>query len=153
ILRARETAETINQKHQLPIQLEPALKEIEYGEWIGKTFHEVRSDPNYNPYFRDEHAPVGVTGESLRQVCDRGVQFIESLRKEELVGKIALVSHADWIKCILLHYLEKPLSHLYQLRIDNASISYLLFEKNTARVIAVNAATTIESLLLPRGPL
>src|SRR5262245_13858292 len=45
--RALETAEILNQGRGLTIEQDPALQEIEYGEWTGKTFQEVRSSAGF----------------------------------------------------------------------------------------------------------
>jgi broad specificity phosphatase PhoE len=151
--RTLETAEILNQGRGLTIERDPALQEIEYGEWTGKTFQEVRLSPGFESYYKYPDRPVGGTGESLQQVQSRGVNFLEGLRKQGLRGSVAVVSHADWIKCMILHYLRMPLNRLYQFRMDNASVSFLSFEGETERVISINNTLELEGLLIPRGPL
>lgn len=151
--RAEETSHFLNEGRNLKIEFHPDLREIEYGDWIGKTFHEIRSDPNYVEYYRSPHLPVCKNGESLQTVQKRGVGFIESLRKEIKKGRIVIVSHADWIKSVLLHYLNVPLSQIYQLRIDNGSLSYLTLEDKRNRLIAVNYTLDVDKLFVPREAL
>ncbi|MFO1520427.1 MAG: histidine phosphatase family protein [bacterium] len=151
--RTMESASILNQHWSLPLELQPALREIEYGQWIGKTFHEIRSSPDYVEYYKYPEKAVGVTGESLQNVRERGVAFIEEIRKGRTHGKVVLVSHADWIKCMVLHYMKLPLNQLYQLRIDNASVTYLTFEGHRERVIAVNHCIEFDKMFIPRGPL
>ena len=45
ILRARETAAIIAEPHQLEVQCDERLWEIDYGDWVGKTFDEIRAKP------------------------------------------------------------------------------------------------------------
>jgi len=151
--RTMESAEILNRRWGLPLETHEDLKEIEYGEWVGKTFQEIRTHPDYIEYYKHPDRCVGGTGESLEQVQRRGVRFLEALRGSRTGGKLAVVTHADWIKCVVLHYLKMPLSQLFQLRIDNASISYLTFEGKRERVIAVNHCVDFEGLFVPRGPL
>jgi len=151
--RTMESAAILNQKWNLPMEENRDLREIEYGKWIGMTFQEIRTHPEYVEYYKFPDRKVGQTGESLVEVQSRGVSFVENLRKGRTHGKLALVSHADWIKCVILHYLKIPLNQLYQLRIDNASLSYLTFEGKRERVIAVNHCVDFPGLFEPRGPL
>src|SRR5690606_18715121 len=102
VLRAQQTAELLVQGHGLKIQSDPRLVEIGYGEWIGKTFTEVRAIPGYIPYYQRLDTAVAPGGESLYQVRDRAVHLIEELRGSRYQN-IWLISHADWIKCVLMH--------------------------------------------------
>lgn len=43
-LRARQTADAINEYHQLEITQEPLLRERHFGDWRGKTYDEVAKD-------------------------------------------------------------------------------------------------------------
>lgn len=151
--RTEETSQIINTGRNLKIEFHSNLREIEYGDWIGKTFREIKALPEYVEYYHSPHLPVCNNGESLTAVQTRGVDFIESLRKEKKQGRFALVSHADWIKCVLLHYLRIPLSQIYQLRIDNGSVSYLTLEEKRDRVISINHSADFEKLFVPREPL
>ena len=63
----------------------------------------------------------------------------DPLRKKHKKGRVAVVSHADVIKTVLVHYLEMDYDHLLKFRIDNASISLLWLHKNRSRVMAINS--------------
>lgn len=149
-LRAVETSEILAIGRELELVHREELREIEHGEWVGKTFGEIRALPGYVPYYHRPHEPMGTTGESLEQVRQRAAAFIDGLRREKAKGRYALVSHADWIKCALLHYMKMPLTQLVQFRIDNASISYLHFDDQHERVICVNHGAEASRLLGPK---
>ncbi len=126
---------------------------IEYGDWAGRTFQEVRSTPGFTAYYKNPDRPVGNTGESLEHLHRRVENFLGRIRGEDGRGKIAVVTHADWIKCAVLHILKLPLTRLYQLRIDNSSLTYFTLDGKSERVIVVNHCVDLEGLFLPRGPL
>ncbi len=151
--RTEETSQIINAGRNLKIEFHQNLREIEYGDWIGKTFQEIKALPGYVEHYHSPHLPVCNNGESLTAVQARGVGFIESLRKEFKKRRIAIVSHADWIKCVVLHYLQIPLSQIYQLRIDNGSVTYLTLEEKKNRVISINHTADFDKLFTPREPL
>lgn len=145
-LRAMQTAKYITEDRNLELVEANEIREIEHGEWVGKTFAEIRALPAYVPYYSAPHLPMGKTGESLENVRLRGAAFIDKIRQEIGQGRVALVTHADWIKCVLLHYMKIPLTQLSQFRIDNASISCLHFEAKHERVICVNHGVEAERL-------
>lgn len=151
--RTLESSAIINQDRKLQIIQDLRLREIEYGEWIGKTFPEIHSLPGYRDYYQTPENPVCAGGESLHAVRDRAISFLEDLKKERPRGRVALVSHADWIKCVILHFLKLPLTQIPQLRIDNGSVSYLTFDKKQVRVIAVNHNPNFDTLFVRRDPL
>ena len=68
--------------------------------------------------------------------------FIEKIRKKHVKGRVAVVSHADVIKTVLVHYLGMDRNDLLKFRIDNTSISLLWFYKKHARVMAINSLAT-----------
>ncbi len=150
LLRTQQTAAILNVNWNLPVQLEPGLREIEYGEWVGKTFHQIREEVGHFEYYRHPEKPICNGAESLEGVKNRGVAVIERLRQEYPQGRLALVSHADWIKCVLMHYLKIPLPQIYQFRIDNASLSLLVFEEGRERVLAINHGSEMGRLFIPR---
>src|SRR5262245_55164028 len=48
--RTVETAEPIARDHGLPIELEPDLTEIHYGEWTGATIEQLDRDGRWPPF-------------------------------------------------------------------------------------------------------
>ena len=148
--RTRESAEILNQSLQVPIQYSEALREIEYGEWVGKTFAEITRMPNYQAPYLNPQQPVAPKGETFQAVAERAVSFVESLRSQHQNKRVLLVTHADWIKAVILNYLRIPLDRVGQLRIDNASVSHLVLEPDRDRVIAINHNVSFDSLFTTR---
>ncbi len=83
--RAIQTTEIVfpNKKYIVA----PELRELNLGEWEGKTQQELKVS---NTEWRGlDFAPPG--GESLRQVMGRVANFLSSLPQED--GRVAIVSH------------------------------------------------------------
>jgi len=150
ILRARETAEIIAEGRGLEAQFEERLWEIDYGEWVGKTFEEIRKMPGYVPYFQRLETPVAPGGETLHQVRARALEFLGSLKASHQKGTIAVVSHADTIKCLLMAILEIPYSNIWRFRIDNVSVSLLETDERGDRIICVNQRGDLGRLFATR---
>jgi len=139
VLRAVETAHHLRNGGRAAVRHAPEMAEIDYGRWIGKTFEEVISEKAFRVYHKNPRKACPPGGEHMMKVFGRTVRFIERLRKKHKKGRVAVVSHADVIKTILVHYLGMDYDHLLKFRIDNASISLLWFHKDRARVLAINS--------------
>jgi phosphoserine phosphatase len=150
ILRARETAMILTEERDLEPINDERLVEVNYGDWVGKTFSEVRELQGYTPYFKRLQTPVAPNGETLFQVRDRAMSFIHQLKQERHDQTVLAVSHADWIKCLLMEILEIPFANIWRFRIDNVSVS--LFESDEAgdRIICVNQRGDLDRLFVTR---
>ncbi len=151
VCRARETAEILAEGRGLPPRFDERLVEIHYGDWVGMTFDEVRALPDYTPYFQRLQTPVAPNGETLFQVRDRAVDFIEHLRKSHPDQTVLAVSHADWIKCVLMEYLGIPFGNIWKFRVDNASVSLIECDpEGRDRVICINQRGDLDRLFATR---
>jgi len=65
--RTRDTAEVIAKRHGVPVEVVPALREIDVGEHTGKPFDEVAGLPEW----RDDGFVTWPGGETLEQVLSR----------------------------------------------------------------------------------
>lgn len=153
MLRAVETAEYLAAERGLKAQLNADLAEIDYGLWVGKTFDEVMAEEAYAIYHRSPRRAQPPGGEKMTDVRRRAVRFVEGLREKHRKGRIAVISHADVIKTILVHYLGMDLNDLQKFRIDNTSLSILWFYKKRARVLAANCPAIPKNLFGPTDQL
>lgn len=142
VRRAVETAKQLNNGRRVRIFDADEIAEIDYGDWIGKTFGEVIGEKAFHVYYKAPRRSCPPGGEPMMAVFGRTIRFIERLRKRHKNGRVAVVSHADVIKAILVHYLGMDYNHLFKFRIDNASISLLWFHKDRARVLTINSLPT-----------
>jgi broad specificity phosphatase PhoE len=138
VLRARQTAEILAQQLRLAVTEMPDLREVGYGDWEGKFFHEIRQSPIAHQVFNDPINAVFPNGESLPEVQQRGVQVIETVRRQLSQGVLALVSHGDVIRTVLAHYLGMPFNEYRRINIDLGALSVLELFDNWVRVKTVN---------------
>lgn len=149
IRRALETARILARGRGLRLKPAPELSEIDYGLWVGRTFDEISHEKEYQTYHTTPKEARAPKGESLLEVQERGVQFVETIRKIHKQGRIIAVSHADVIKAILLHYLGTDLNQLLRLKIDHGTFSLLWFNGRHARVGAINCPPELHVLFDP----
>jgi broad specificity phosphatase PhoE len=136
--RTRETAEALARKLQLPIHDSEAFKEIDFGDWTGRSFSELEPSPawrQWNQYRSGSRVP---NGEMILEVQSRMVREIERLRREFPEDSIAIVSHGDPLKSVLFYYLGMSVEMFQRLEISPASYSILVLEDWSAQVKCVN---------------
>jgi broad specificity phosphatase PhoE len=131
--RAMETAEQIATMCDAPLEPEPRLIELDYGEWDERGVAEVsveewrrwRDDP--------EFAPPG--GESLAQVQRRVAECMEELFPRAADGSLVAVSHVSPIKAAVAWALGVGPEVSWRLRLDVASITRVVPGPDRAPVL------------------
>lgn len=146
--RAYQTAEAINKYHNLPIQIEPRLIEINGGEWEGKSWNDEL--PNLYPehlnnwYMRPhEFCPPG--GEAMRDVYDRMWAAITDIVRDNEGKTVCVTSHGCAIRNLLCRALNKPIEELNDIGwCDNTAVSIIDFDDDlNSSVIYMNDASHI----------
>jgi broad specificity phosphatase PhoE len=136
--RTRETAAILAERLDLPVAIRDDLIELDFGEWTGLTFDQVRGDPRWLPWQSCRSIAQIPGGESWRQVQDRIVGALFDLRRRHPDGGIALVSHGDVIRTALLFVLGMPLDLYSRVEIGTGSISIVHIDEGRIRVLALN---------------
>ena len=115
LLRAKQTAEILNQKLKLTIKYDKRLVERNMGSLTGKSWKEIGleiSEIDKNQEY--DYRPYG--GESAEDVRKRLFSFIDEIIKNKKDQKILVVTHGGIIR--LLHHLLNKTSET----IHNASV-------------------------------
>jgi len=139
--RASVMARQIAQRHDLPVQLDPDLREISMGTWEGATFDEIcaREPEHLRRWQIDpvEFAPPG--GEPIVQVRDRLVRSLVRWYASYPDGTLLWVTHGGCIGILLCHLLGMDLHKRDQFRRDNAALSELVMGRKPASLDAESA--------------
>jgi probable phosphoglycerate mutase len=136
--RAIETAEPIAQRLNLPVEVDPAFFEIDFADWTGRHFEDLQSDPDWKAWngFRSTAGVPG--GETMLAVQARAVAGLLRHAAKHNDAEVVVVSHADVIKSVLVHFLGTPLDLMRRIEIGPGSISQLMLYPGDAKVLAVN---------------
>lgn len=148
VVRARQTAEILAARLQFGYTEIAELREVEYGEWEGKTFSDIRSHAVAQQVFHDPVHAIFPGGESLPAVQQRGVRVIEAVRHTYPHGVVVLVSHGDVLRTALAHYLGMVFNDYRRIHLDNGAVSVLELLPNWIRVKAVNFVPQVGNLWL-----
>jgi broad specificity phosphatase PhoE len=136
--RARETAEFLGELLDDSVKIAPQLDEIDYGEWTGRSFNDLRSIAQWRDFNSLRSCTRIPGGELMIEVQARVLALMELLCRRHPAMTVALVSHADVIRGALAHCLGMPLDLMLRLEISPASISVVAMEQDGPRVLCIN---------------
>ena len=136
--RAVETAAPFAKRLGLEARKCPTLIEVNVGEWQGKAFSDIDSDPEWRQWVERRSLARPPNGESIVEVQARMATLMDELRVRHDGETVALVSHADVIKSALASVLRLSLDDLERFDIAPASVSSVIAGEGWAKVIALN---------------
>jgi broad specificity phosphatase PhoE len=136
--RTRESAEIIALRLGLPIDFRDDIIELDFGEWTGATFDMIRADPRWEAWRTQRSVATIPGGESMRQVQRRAVDAVLGFADSHPEKTIAVVSHGDVIRAILVYALGMPLDLLTRIEVGQGSVSTLRLDAGGIRVLALN---------------
>ncbi|MES2822872.1 MAG: histidine phosphatase family protein [Pseudomonadota bacterium] len=127
LLRCAIAAQEFSVKYQIPLQLDPQLKEMHFGVWDGIPFAEMGDQWQQLETFWESpfltHPPAG---ETLAAFAERVIDAWENLVKSNSGQHALIICHGGVIRIILAHILQidwRNASLFKQLHIDFASNS------------------------------
>jgi len=138
--RAVKTAEAIASRQKLDVNVVNNLNDIDCGEWEGLTSKEVQE--RYTELYRDwRDKPEQVKlpgGESLTDVRNRALPFVQDAVMRCGEGKIALVSHRVVNKVLICALLGLDNSLFWSFKLDTGGITRFTFDGRQAVMTAHN---------------
>lgn len=132
--RCAEFAQELAERHGLPVEREPRLMELGFGEWEGRTANEIIADDSER-LFRFWSDPVNNRppgGERLLDFKGRIVAAWDALLDNYPGEQLLLVGHAGQIRMTLSHVLQMPLEAMFHIQVANASLSRIVVDHHPA---------------------
>lgn len=140
--RARETAAPLARERGLPVEIESAFDEIDFGDWTGRTYQELDTGhPDWQQWVKHKGAASAPGGESYAVVQDRVLGGIERLRRIHPSETVVVFSHGDVIKAALAGFLGLALDNVERFEIAPASVSVVDTGSDWFQVKQVNGKT------------
>jgi broad specificity phosphatase PhoE len=139
--RTRETADAIGRDHGLAVETVSAFLEYDVGAWTGLPFTALDHNAQWHRFnaARSVTRPDG--GELMIDVQRRAVHAVLDLRARYDGAIVAVVSHGDVIRAMLLYALGMPIDFYHRLEILPARISIVQFTSELPRVLQMNGDT------------
>ena len=121
--RTMHTASIIGKVLNMAAKPEPGLREIDFGEWEGLTYPEVKEKyPAEVEIWREAPLQACVPGgEDLRQVLDRVLSAVEKACSSSK-GNIVFVTHGGPIRLLLCHIGVEGAMGVYPVRPGSVTV-------------------------------
>ena len=143
--RARETGEIIAAACQIPLEVNAALREIEFGTWAGRTYADVvAADPAARAWFIDPNTGAPPGGESIAVAAERVLRVMRALAHGD-GERVAIVGHAGSLRLAIAQALHMKLSSYWRLRLDCASLSVLTWAADGLLLERLNDTAHLEA--------
>ena len=145
LTRAVETAKPVAVALGLEPETDERLRELDFGEWEGKTLAEIREeDPDTVRLFEDnaEHGFPG--GEPLSEGAQRALVLFADLRRSHAGRTVLVVAHNTLLRLALCRMLGIPLGQYRRVmpRVVNGAVSEVRFGEKGGALYSFNDAGT-----------
>ncbi len=132
--RTHETAAVVAAAMDLPVAIDAALDEVDFGDFTGRSFATLRDDPDWQRWNAERGTARCPGGETMGEAVARAVGFIAGCGE----GATLCVSHCDVIRGVVAHFLGLPLARIFSLGCDPGSVTTLVLQGEGAMVVALN---------------
>jgi broad specificity phosphatase PhoE len=145
--RARDTAKAIASYHQVPVEFDQGLKELNVGELEGMSATNLRTTFSQflMQWWQDGGATKLPSGESLVELQQRAWKVIERLLERYKTSPehntettVVVVSHYFITLAIVIKALNLPLDFFPKFKLDPGGVSILEFRDYGTRLLTFN---------------
>ena len=145
--RAQDTARAIARYYQLPVEIEPSLKEIEVGALEGMSIAGVgKLSELLVRHKQGDELPRLPGGESVAEVQQRVWGAIQRLVDRHNDGVLVIVGHYFSVLTAICSVLNLPLAQIDKLRLNSGSLSIITFDGQTPRLVLFNDTCHLASI-------
>lgn len=140
LLRCREFAFALGERHGIPVTVEPCFKEVGFGEWEGLSHDMVKIDrvDAYRAFLRDPVNCRPQGAESLDGFMQRvGTAYDAALDRYQ--GQHCLiVAHAGVIRAVIAKTVHAAPTGLYRIKVSNGGITRIRHTKDDSVLELLN---------------
>jgi len=138
--RARDTAQAIAGYHNLKVQVDTDLREMEVGELEGISIADLGT--SFGQFLLHWRQGMGSEklpgGESMTELADRVWAVIQSIKSLHNNGNVVVVSHFFTCVAAICKALGWPITTIERLRVQTGSISIIEFGERHARLVTLS---------------
>lgn len=116
----------------------PELDEIDFGEWAGCSFSDLADRSDWREW--NEHRGIARTpaGASVAALQTEVLDHLQWLIRVAPAPAVVLVTHAEIIRCVLLHCLKLSLDDYSRIAVGPASVSRVRIAPRGPEVLSIN---------------
>ena len=136
--RTLQTARAIAEEVRCDVQVAPALDELDFGEWSGRSFEQLRREDGWHRWNRDRDDARTPAGIDIHAVQRSIALHLAALAATFAGATLVLVTHAEVIRSLVLHCLHAPARDYARFAVDPASITCFTSDAGGLHVGTVN---------------
>ncbi len=150
LIRALDTANAIAHHHNLTVEVDPDLRELNQGDFEGLTFVEIREkySPLLNKWVESPEVVKLPGGESLKELQERAWRAIERIYIKHQNQTVVAVSHNLTIITLLCKFKGVGLEEFRSFKLRAASKNTILFRNGHFNVNVLNDVSHLRQELL-----
>jgi len=134
--RARETIAPIAARRALPVTVAPALDEIDFGGFTGRSFDSLAADPDWQRWNAERATARCPGGETMKEASDRALSYLHGLGADD--SPALCVTHCDVIRAVVVRALGLGFERMLAFDCDPASRTTLQIGDGGMRIVALN---------------
>ena len=138
IVAAKQHTESRPSDPHLAVSIDEGLVELDFGEWTGMRFEDLHGLEEWRLYNSRRSLFSAPGGESLTAVQARVWATLCRLQEQHDGETIAVVTHADVIRAVLVLLLGMPLDNLLRLEIGLASVTEVMLGQGDPVIVSIN---------------
>lgn len=136
--RAQQTAAAIAAMADAEIVTAYDIDEVDFGEWSGRTFLQLADDPDWRRWNEQRSSACTPAGESIAAIQQRVLRYLRQLQDEYPGRSIVIVTHAEVIRAVVLHWLAASVDGYHRLVISPASWTRVSIGEWGVRIDGIN---------------
>ncbi len=128
--RAHYTARCVAERFNLPVQKEPAFREIDFGEWEGLTYAEIAAKwpEAMGNFWRSPDTLTIPGGETFAQLQQRAMARLREIIADSDGQNIVIAAHGAINRTIIAHALHMNLKYLWAIRQFNTAVNIINYD-------------------------
>ena len=140
IERAKKTAEIVSEHNSLEIKTDERLIELDMGKFTGMPYDEIfEKHGNVFLKFYEGDLEIAHNGvETFVQLKKRILDMVDFVIREHNDENVLLVTHMDPIKALISTIMGLKANSLFELIIENASLTVFKEEQGKLTISAIN---------------
>ena len=119
------TAGIIVAQSNTVVRIVSQMDEVDFGSWSGQSFAALASDPQWQRWNKYRGVSRTPAGDCIRDVQARALAHFRKLEQTLGDRTIAIVTHAEVIRSVVLLALQAPIDDYRRFEIGPASLTWL----------------------------
>jgi broad specificity phosphatase PhoE len=141
LLRARQTAQIVAERHRLAVATDEQLRECSVGRWEGMDWETIRTKDAaaHDAFFADPATNPHPGGESYTDVLNRAMPVLSSLAEKHRGEAIVVVAHNMLNRVVVTPLLGLPLKTARQVKQANCCINVIEWTNGKPELVTLNS--------------